>query len=118
MGMVDRLRRKQALKEAQDEADKVCAKAWADFCLYADITMLYALRVAFGFGKVRLERFYWAMIENHMHQIGRYKSAKGDDYHYTAMKRELKNAGVDVEALQAEAERLYPNGTREGENDA
>lgn len=101
-------KKRQAKLQAERETDEMVAQAWAKFCLKADIIILYTLRVVFKFGKVRLERFYWKMIELQMHMIGRYKSEKGDNFHYTAMKRELLNAGVDVDALQKEAEERYP----------
>ena len=101
-------KKRQAKLQAEQETDEMVAQAWAKFCLKADLIMLYTLRKTFGYGKTRLERYYWGLIDNQMHMIGRYKSEKGDNFHYTAMKRELLNAGVDVDALQKEAEERYP----------
>lgn len=110
MGLVSKMRRKKAIQEAEAEADALVAQAWSKFCLKADIAMLYTLRVTFGFGKERLERFYWALIENTLHMRSDYRCDPGDDYHYFGMKNELRCAGVDVDELQKEADRRYPVG--------
>lgn len=110
MGMVSRLARKKAKLEAKEEADRLVEQANELLCRKMDGLWLYVLHEKFGFGKKRLERLYWAMIEEYIKVMRKYRY-ENDDSHWYAMEKHLReDVKVDVKALQAEADRRYPDG--------
>ena len=124
MGLTSRWRKKQAMREAQAEADRMVEEANALLCRKMDAIWLYALHVTFGFGKVRLTRLYWAMIDIFEKIIRRYnRMCDEDDTEWYIIDKRLKEIGIDVKELQDEAVRRYPDGVmakvkEEGESDA
>ena len=91
------------LKEKQRaEADKVIRdtviREFDKFCDRANVVILFTLYKKFGFGKIRLERFYNEFKKSYAEMKERY-STDGDDFHYIAMKMMLQDAGVDYEEL-------------------
>lgn len=101
------LQRRKAKEEAREEANDLVLKQWENFATKADIVILYTLHKEFGFGKERCERFYRKMIENQISMIEQYRTSKDDDdTHYWVMEERLKNANIDVKALQEEVERI------------
>ena len=103
--MMKQHERRQRLKEAREEATELVLNTWDDFCRRADITILYTLHTEFKFGKERCERFYRKLIQNQLSMIEQFRCGD-DDSHYLVMEKRLKDAGIDVKALQAEADRL------------
>ena len=74
-------------------------------------------RTEFGFGAERCRRFYLKMIEAHKEMRDRFQSGN-DESHYWVMEKWLKDDGIDVEALQREAENISKqNKQKEKEND-
>ena len=114
MGLVSKLQRKRAKLEAKAEADRMVEEANALLCRKMDALWLYTMHVTFGFGKVRLTRLYWAMIENFEKLIKRYnKMCDDDDTEWYAIDKKLREIGIDVKELQDEAVRRYPDGVME-----
>lgn len=64
--------RKKAKLEAKAEADRLVEEANEALCRKMDGLWLYTMHVTFGFGKKRLLRLYWAMIENFHKVMRRY----------------------------------------------
>ena len=93
----------QRKAEADKEAKNLVLQEWDKFCKKADISILYTLHEDFGFGKERLERFYRGWIRRHSAMVDNYQ-CEGDDSHYWVMEARLKAIGVDVDALENEAE--------------
>ena len=124
MGLVSKLQRKKAKLEAKAEADRLVEEANALLCRKMDGLWLYTMHVTFGFGKKRLTRLYWAMIENYEKVIKRYnRMCDDDDVEWFVMNKRLKEIGIDVKELQDEAVRRYPDGVmeavrKEGDTDA
>ena len=113
MGLVSKLQRKKAKLEAQAEADRMVEEANALFCRKMDALWLYTMHVTFGFGKKRLLRLYWAMIDVFYKLIKRYnRMCDDDDTEWYIIDKRLKEIGIDVKELQDEAERRYPNGVK------
>ena len=98
--MIKRMRRKQALAEAHEEAKRLVLDQWDQFCDTADAVMLITLRETFGFGRERLLRFYRAFHENNDRYLKRY--GEDDDMHIFAMKVRLREIGVDIDKLNRE----------------
>ena len=124
MGLTSRWRKKQAKREAKAEADRLVEEANELLCRKMDGLWLYTMHVTFGFGKKRLTRLYWAMIENFEKVIKRYnRMCDDDDVEWFVMNKRLKEIGIDVKELQDEAVRRYPDGViesvrKEGDTDA
>ena len=114
MGLVSKLQRKKAKLEAKAEADRLVEEANELLCRKMDGLWLYTMHVTFGFGKKRLTRLYWAMIENYEKVIKRYnRMCDNDDVEWFVMNKRLKEIGIDVKELQDEAVRRYPDGVME-----
>lgn len=110
MGLVSKLQRKKAKAEAKAEADRLVEEANALLCRKMDGLWLYTMHVTFGFGKKRLTRLYWAMIENFEKVIKRYnRMCDDDDVEWFVINKRLKEIGIDVKELQDEAVRRYPD---------
>lgn len=113
MGMVSRLAKKKAKAEARAEADRLVEESYEKLCRKMDGLWMYTLHVTFGFGKKRLERLYWAMIDNYIKITKKYNGmCDEDDMEWFAMEKHLQYIGVDLKALQAEADKRYPKGAR------
>ena len=122
MSLTDKLRKKKARLEAKAEADRLVEEANDLLCQKMDALWLYTMHVTFGFGKKRLTRLYWAMIDNFEKVIKRYnRMCDNDDVEWFVINKRLKEIGIDVKELQEEAVRRYPNGVKvaikEGESD-
>lgn len=114
MSLTSRWRKKQARREAQAEADRMVEEANALLCRKMDALWLYTMHVTFGFGKKRLLRLYWAMIDVFYKLIKRYnRMCDDDDTEWYVIDKRLKEIGIDVKELQDEAVRRYPNGVME-----
>lgn len=110
MKLTDKLARKKARQEAKAEADRLVLEANYDLCRKMDLLWLYVLHEVCGFGKVRLLRVYWKMIEVYIQVMRKFRYGN-DDSHWYAMEKHLREyVGVDVRALQDEADRRYPDG--------
>lgn len=113
MGMVSRFAKKKAKKEAKAEAARLLEEANDAYCRKMDGLWLYTLHTVFGFGKDRLTRLYWAMIENYIKITAKYNGMlDDDDMEWYAMERHLKDIGFDLKEMQAEADRRYPEGAK------
>lgn len=113
MSLIRKLEKKRRMQEAKDIAHQVAYEANAEFCRKMDGLWLYALHRVFGFGKQRAERLYWAMVDEYIKVTAKYSGAlDDDDMEWYAIERYLLDHGIDVKALQEEAERRYPNGAR------
>lgn len=111
MGLTAKLQRKRKLQEAKAIADQMTYEANELLCRKMDGLWLYTMHVMFGFGKKRLLRLYWAMIENYKKVMQRYNSmCDDDDMQWYVIERRLKEIGIDLKELQAEADAKYPNG--------
>ena len=111
MGLTAKWQRKKAKLEAKAEADLLVEQANEALCRKMDGLWLYTMHVTFGFGKKRLTRLYWAMIDNYIKVMKRYNSmCDEDDMQWFAMEWHLKEVGIDLKQLQEEAERRYPQG--------
>ena len=97
--------KRQKMKQADDLAEKLVLEKWAVHCRNADISILWALRETFGFGKKRLERFYTNWLRTHIHMIDRYQT-DGDESHYWVMEARLREIGVDIDKLQKIADEI------------
>lgn len=120
MGLVSKWQKKKAkqagLDEAKATADKIISEAYDDYFKQIETVWLYGIRQATkqsgdAFGKERLERIYWTAIAEYQRMINRYQYGD-DDTHYFVMEQELKDIGIDIKALQEEAEQRYPNGVK------
>ena len=113
MGMTSRWQKKKARREAKAIADQMTYEANAEFCRKMDGLWLYALHRVFGFGKQRAERLYFAMVEEYINITKRYNGTlDDDDMEWYAIERYLLDHGIDIKALQDEADRRYPNGAK------
>ncbi len=113
MSLTKKLERKRRLKEAKAIADQMTYDANELLCRKMDGLWLYTLHVVFGFGKERCERLYWAMIDNYIKITAKYNgSLDDDDMEWYAMEKALLDIGIDLKALQAEADKRYPNGAK------
>lgn len=111
MGLTAKLQRKRAKAEAKAEADRLVYESNEELCRKMDGLWLYTLHEEFGFGHKRLNRLYWAMIENYRKVMLRYnRMADNDDTEWYAMEKHLRDIGIDLKKLQAEADKLYPEG--------
>lgn len=103
MSLVNKMRRRQAKEAADAQARQLVLDRWAQFCTNMDTVMLYVLWGEFGFGKVRLERFFDKLQTEHADLLERF--ASGDDSHYDVMRKRLKDGtGVDPVELLARYE--------------
>ena len=114
--MVSKWRKRQVEAKQKENAERIFSEVFDEIFAYNEVLWLYGIRKASEengdpFGKVRLERIYWTIIKEFKRMVERYQYGN-DDTHYFVMERELKELGVDVKALQAEAERRYPNGVK------
>ena len=99
--------RRKAKQEARDEATNLVLEQYEEFLRKADITILYTLHEDFGFGKKRCEKFYRQLIANQMRMIDEFRQDKDDDEtHYSVMAKRLKEADIDVKAMQDEADKV------------
>ena len=103
---VDRLLREQYDEQAADIARKMARievlKANQQFAEDFDACVLYALHEIFGFGPVRLRRFFHRYRELREEVMERYRFADGNaDFTWWAV-RELRKIGVDVTNLKEE----------------
>ena len=90
----------KAAEIAREMARKEVVKAQEEFASALDAAILYTLRVGFGFGKVRLLRFYTIFGKLRAEVLEKFHLADGDkDFEWYAA-RELKQIGVDVEQLR------------------
>lgn len=113
MGMVSRLAKKKAKKEAKAEAARLLEEANDAYCRKMDGLWLYTLYKTCGFKKKKLESIYWAAIENYIKITAKYNGMlDDDDMEWYAMEKHLKDIGVDLKELQAEADRRYPEGAK------
>lgn len=105
--MMKSLERRRKLAEARDEAKDLVLKVNEDFLTRVDVVVLYTLWKVFGFGAKRAERFYLNMVILQHAMIEEYRTDKNDDEtHYLVMANRLKQAGIDVKALQEKAEQI------------
>ena len=94
----------KAAEIAREMARKEVVKAQEEFASALDAAILYTLRVGFGFGRVRLLRFYSIFGRLRAEVLEKFHLADGDrDFEWYAQ-RELKQIGVDVEKLRQEDE--------------
>jgi hypothetical protein len=98
-------RYREKMKEAEAEAERLVLEKWEEFSKKADVSILFALRETFGFGKERLERFYENWLKTHIQMISRYQT-DGDDSHYWVMEARLREIGVDIDELQKKADEI------------
>lgn len=71
-----------------------------------DLIVLNELHNGFAkFGPERCKKFYFEMIKRHRELCEKYQS-NGDDSHYLIIKERLKADGIDIDAIQKEAEKL------------
>ena len=113
MSLTNRWRKKKAKLEARAEADRIVEDANDFLCQKMDALWLYTMHITFGFGKKRLLRLYWAMIDNFEKVIKRYnRMCDNDDVEWFVINKRLKEIGIDVKELQEEAVRRYPNGVK------
>lgn len=111
MGLTAKWQRRKAKMEAVAEADRLVEQANEAFCRKMDGLWLYTMHITFGFGKKRLLQLYWAMIENYKKIMQRYnRMCDDDDMQWFVMEQHLKDIGVDLKELQAEADKRYPYG--------
>lgn len=90
--------KKEAMAAALKEIDRQILERDMEYSLDLDSMVLWTLAVSFGFGKIRLERFYREMIKEHSRMRERYEM---DDAYPERFK--LKQLyGVDVELLNNE----------------
>lgn len=106
---------RQIKKEAADKAyDMLMQSAEAEinrqiiendkkYTVDLDATIMYTLHEHFGFGRIRLRRFWDAFIEDHKELRERY----GAGYGPQKCIDELLRIGVDVEAWNAEFKEEY-----------
>lgn len=73
--------------EVKKEGDKYFEERFTEI----DTMILWILHIKFGFGKVRLRRYFDTYLHEAIEMQGRY----GDSYVYK-MQSELKKIGVDV----------------------
>lgn len=111
MGLAAKYQRRKAKAEARAEADRLVEEANELLCRKMDGLWLYTMHVTFGFGKKRLLRLYWAMIENYHRLLARYnRMCDDDDMQWFIMERHLREIGIDLKELQVEADKRYPSG--------
>lgn len=94
----------QRRNENHEEAKRIVLAEWEKVCRKTDVSILYALRSIFGFGKDRLERFYREWIKLHIKMVEDYQYDR-DDSHYWVMEARLKDIGLDVDALLKEVDK-------------
>ena len=105
--MMKSLERRRRMTEARDEAKGLVLKRWEEFCKKVDVLILYTLHKDFGFGKQRLEKFYFAMLDNQIRMIEEFRSnADDDDTHYLVMADRLEKAGIPIDEWLARADRV------------
>ena len=107
MNMMRQLRRRQAKSTAREEATRLVLDRWAEFCKQADTVILYTLCMDEHYGKKRAERFYFRMLENQIRMIEQFRTDKDDDEtYYLVMAERIRQHGIDIDALLAEADRI------------
>lgn len=89
-------------KAMNDEINRQLLERDAAFSMDFDSTVLWALRVCFGFGKKRLRKFWNAFSVEHQQLREYYQMAPKDDG--WLCRRKLKQIGVDVEQWYKEKE--------------
>lgn len=114
--MVSKWRKRQVEAKQKANAERIFSEVFDEIFAYSDVLWLYTVRKATEengdpYGAVRLIRLYWKGIKEFKRMVERYQYGN-DDTHYFMMEQELKEIGVDVKALQAEAEIRYPNGVK------
>lgn len=90
--------KKRATDAAIHEIDRQILERDAAYSLDVDSMVLWALHVHCGWGKVRLERFYRAMLQEHLRMREYYEL--DDTFPERYLLKERYN--VDVEALNKE----------------
>lgn len=116
MGLTARWKKRKELDEAKAMTRKMIAEAYDDIFFADEVVWMYGFRKASEangdpFGKERMERAYWTIIGEFKQMLERFQYGK-DDSHIYAMDQYLKRIGVDIKALQEEAERRYPGGVK------
>lgn len=79
------------------ETRKVMAEYDLKNAVEVDAMVLNVLRKAFGFGPVRLRRFFEAFLDSNDELIDRYEIKEKDGDLIWLNKRELKEHGIDVD---------------------
>ena len=113
MNLMKSYNERQRKERVNQELDRMLT----EWMKCADVAILFTLHTEFGFGAERCRRFYLKMIEAHKEMRDRFQSGN-DESHYWVMEKWLKDDGIDVEALQREAENISKqNKQKEKEND-
>lgn len=113
MNLMKSYNERQRKERVNQELDRMLT----EWMKCADIAILFTLHTEFGFGAERCRRFYLKMIEAHKEMRDRFQSGN-DESHYWVMEKWLKDDGIDVAALQREAENISKqNKQKEKEND-
>lgn len=89
-------------KVLNEEIRRQCVEQTEQYEVELDVAVLYALHSAFGFGKIRLERFYKEMFRLRNEMKARYGTSADDTMGDFAMYIKLKERGVDVQQLYEE----------------
>lgn len=116
MGLTDRWKKRKELDEAKAMTRKMMSDAYDDYFKMIETVWMFGIRKASEingdpFGEERLKRIYWTCIDEFHKALNEYQYGN-DDSHIFAMEQELKRIGIDIKALQEEAERRYPNGVK------
>lgn len=113
MGMVSRFAKKKAKEEAKAEAARLLEEVRDEFFRKMEGLWLYTLHDKRGYGKKKLEQTYWDVIETYIKITAKYNGMlDDDDMEWFAMEKHLRDIGVDLKELQAEADRRYPEGAK------
>ena len=89
-------------KALRDEIRTQCLEQTEQYEAQLDVVTLYALSQVFGFGKVRLERFYNEMFKLREEMKNRYGNGEDEGMGDFAMFVRLKEKGVDVQKMYEE----------------
>lgn len=90
------------LRAMQAEIRQQCLEQTEQYEAQLDVVTLYALSQVFGFGKVRLERFYNEMFKLREEMKNRYGNGEDEGMGDFAMFVRLKEKGVDVQKMYEE----------------
>lgn len=116
MNLMKKLAKKRKLQEAKSIANTMMSDAYDGYFKMIETVWMYGFRkitemCGDPYGKERLIRTYWTCIDEFHKALNQYQYGD-DDSHIFAMQQELKRIGVDIQELQDEAERRYPNGVK------
>lgn len=107
-----RYEEEQRQKESKEILDKYIEQKVRENCeawlKTADCVMLYTLHnQKDGYGAKRCRDFYLEFVKNYKELHDRY-SCHEDGSEFLVIQKRLKDSGIDIDALQKEAEELYP----------